>query len=746
MRITQGAFSFLPDLTDEQIEAQLALRARATAGRSWSSTPTTRTRATRCGSMWGRRCFDLASTRRRRACATCARPRGAPAPLREGRLPTTARSGARRRRCRFIVNRPGRRARLPAGAPGDGRPARALHAARLRRRRARPDERYGGAATDRQRSHRRTATSPRRARSMSRPMLDELDRELVGLGPVKTRIREIAALLVVDRLRARGRAELRRARRCTCASPATPAPARRPSRCGWRRSSTGSATSRRRAWSPSRATTSSASTSATPRPRPRRCSSARHGGVLFIDEAYYLYRPENERDYGQEAIEILLQVMEAERDELVVDPGRLQGPDGRRSSAPTPAWARASPTTSSSPTTTSTSCWQIAELMLDQRAYEFTRRRARGVRAPTSSAACERPRFANARSIRNAIDRARLRQAGRLFDAGGALIARGPRHDRGRGHPRAARVFATRPGPATLSPEAGACPGPIILGVVGDSAAGKTTLTRGLVRVLGENNVTHVARRRLPPLRPRAAGRARHHAAAPGLQLHRHHGAAPAPTCARGTPILKPVYQHKDGTFGPPVYVEPRSSRSSRGCSATTPTALRDLYDVRVFLAPPEELRRAVEGRSATARAAATRPTRCSRSSTAASPTRRPTSARSSAGPTSSSRSRPAASATRSGSTPSSSCARASRTPTSRRSSATTTAASRLERARRRARCASPATSTRRAARRSRRRLGRHALRQPPALRAARRVHDRHASCTAPSRWRSSRCSSSTTS
>ncbi len=66
------------------------------------------------------------------------------------------------------------------------------------------------------------------------------------------------------------------------------------------------------------ATTWSASTSGTRRRRPRRCSSGRMGGVLFIDEAYYLHRPENERDYGQEAIEILLQVMEDERDDLVV--------------------------------------------------------------------------------------------------------------------------------------------------------------------------------------------------------------------------------------------------------------------------------------------------------------------------------------------------------------------------------------------------------------------------------------------
>ena len=76
------------------------------------------------------------------------------------------------------------------------------------------------------------------------------------------------------------------------------------------------------------------------------------GGVLFIDEAYYLYRPENERDYGQEAIEILLQVMENQPRRPGGDPGGLHGPDGRASSAPTPACGRASRTTSTSPTTT----------------------------------------------------------------------------------------------------------------------------------------------------------------------------------------------------------------------------------------------------------------------------------------------------------------------------------------------------------------------------------------------------------
>ncbi len=132
---------------------------------------------------------------------------------------------------------------------------------------------------------------------------------------------------------------------------------------------------------------------------------------------------------------------------------------------------------------------------------------------------------------------------------------------------------------------------PIILGVVGDSATGKTTLSRGLVRMLGENNVTHVAaddyhrydrRQRaehgITPLHPDCNYidiMERHFA-----ELHAGHA------------ILKPVYQHKDGTFGPPVYTKPNQFTLIEGLLGYHTEALRDCYDVRVFLAPPEELRR----------------------------------------------------------------------------------------------------------------------------------------------------------
>lgn len=134
-------------------------------------------------------------------------------------------------------------------------------------------------------------------------------------------------------------------------------------------------------------------------------------------------------------------------------------------------------------------------------------------------------------------------------------------------------------------------PRPIILGVVGDSAAGKTTLTRGLVRVLGEENVTHVctddyhrydrrqrAERTITPLHPDCNY-------VDVMAQHLAHLRA-------GEAILKPVYRHGDGTFGPPVYVQPARFTVVEGLLGYHTEAMRQVYDVRVFLNPPEELRR----------------------------------------------------------------------------------------------------------------------------------------------------------
>jgi len=134
-------------------------------------------------------------------------------------------------------------------------------------------------------------------------------------------------------------------------------------------------------------------------------------------------------------------------------------------------------------------------------------------------------------------------------------------------------------------------PRPIILGVVGDSAAGKTTITRGLVRILGEEKVTHVA---LDDYHRYDRQQRKEHDITP---LH--------PDCnymdiigqdithlRRGNAILKPVYRHTDGTFGPPMYLEPRAFTIVEGLLGYHTSPIRDAYDVRVYLAPPEELRR----------------------------------------------------------------------------------------------------------------------------------------------------------
>jgi len=134
-------------------------------------------------------------------------------------------------------------------------------------------------------------------------------------------------------------------------------------------------------------------------------------------------------------------------------------------------------------------------------------------------------------------------------------------------------------------------PRPILLGIAGDSAAGKTTLTRGLVRVLGEAQVTHVsadhyhrydrkqrAERRVTPLDPDCNY-------LDVLQHDLQHLRA-------GASILKPVYRHQDGTFGPPEYVSPATFAIVEGLLALHTPAMRDVYDVRVYIDPPEDLRR----------------------------------------------------------------------------------------------------------------------------------------------------------
>jgi phosphoribulokinase len=134
-------------------------------------------------------------------------------------------------------------------------------------------------------------------------------------------------------------------------------------------------------------------------------------------------------------------------------------------------------------------------------------------------------------------------------------------------------------------------PRPVILGIVGDSATGKTTISGALVDILGDDMVTHVAtddyhkydreerkERGITPLHPECNY----------MDIIDQHLAL----LREGEPILKPVYKHDDGTFGPPEYVEPKDFAVVEGLLGYHTDALRDNYDVRVFLAPPEELRR----------------------------------------------------------------------------------------------------------------------------------------------------------
>jgi len=138
------------------------------------------------------------------------------------------------------------------------------------------------------------------------------------------------------------------------------------------------------------------------------------GGVLFIDEAYYLYRPENERDYGQEAIEILLQVMENQRDDLVVI---LAGYGERMETffASNPGFRSRVAHHIDFPDYSDPELVSIGEIMLDRLNYKLSPA-AKAALIDYVPARKAQPLFANARSIRNALDRARLRQAIRLFE------------------------------------------------------------------------------------------------------------------------------------------------------------------------------------------------------------------------------------------------------------------------------------------------------------------------------------------
>jgi len=244
-------------------------------------------------------------------------------------------------------------------------------------------------------------------------VLDILESELIGLRPVKNRIREISALLLIDKLRQK-------------VGLASTSP-------GLHMSFTGS---------PGTGKTTVALRMADilyklgyskkghlitvtrddlvgqyighTAPKTKEILKKAMGGILFIDEAYYLYKPDNERDYGAEAIEILLQVMENQREELVVI---LAGYKDKMEK-----FYESNPGLSSRianhvdfPDYTEDELLQIGIMMLEEQQYQLTRE-AKNALLQYAGLRKAKPRFANARSIRNALDRARMRQANRIFE------------------------------------------------------------------------------------------------------------------------------------------------------------------------------------------------------------------------------------------------------------------------------------------------------------------------------------------
>jgi probable Rubsico expression protein CbbX len=244
-------------------------------------------------------------------------------------------------------------------------------------------------------------------------VLQQLDKELVGLRPVKDRIREIAALLVIDRLRqdeglSSTRPSLHMSFTGNPGTGKTTVAMRMAEilhRLGY--------IEKPKVVSVTRDDLVGQYVGHTA-PKTKDVLKRAKGGVLFIDEAYYLYRPENERDYGQESIEILLQVMEAEREDLVVV---LAGYRDRMED-----FFRSNPGMGSRvahhihfPNFSVEELMAIAQLMIGQQDYEFTDDAEEAFHEYIERRV-RRPRFAYGRSIRNAIDRARLRQAARLYE------------------------------------------------------------------------------------------------------------------------------------------------------------------------------------------------------------------------------------------------------------------------------------------------------------------------------------------
>ena len=252
-------------------------------------------------------------------------------------------------------------------------------------------------------------------------ILQILEDELVGLAPVKSRIREIAALLLVDKVR--------QDLGIASSSP------------GLHMSFTGS---------PGTGKTTVGLKMADilyqlgyiqkghlltvtrddlvgqyighTAPKTKEVLKKAMGGVLFIDEAYYLYKPDNERDYGAEAIEILLQVMENQRDDLVVILAGYKEPMDKFY-ASNPGLSSRIANHIDFPDYSVEELLKISQLMLEDQQYQLTPE-AEIALSQYIAKRKEKPLFANARSVKNALDRARMRQANRIFDSRGQILTK----------------------------------------------------------------------------------------------------------------------------------------------------------------------------------------------------------------------------------------------------------------------------------------------------------------------------------
>jgi probable Rubsico expression protein CbbX len=278
------------------------------------------------------------------------------------------------------------------------------------------------------------------AQSQVEAVMDELDRDLVGLAPVKQRIRDIAALLVIDKLRLNLglAAQMPSLHMCFSGNPGTGKTtvalrmAQILHRLGYVRKGHVVSVTRDDLVGQYIGHTA---------PKTKEVLKRAMGGVLFIDEAYYLYRPENERDYGQEAIEILLQVMENQRDDLVVI---LAGYKDRMDT-----FFQSNPGMSSRiahhldfPDYSHDELLRIADTLVGAMNYRFAEG-ARETLAEYLSLRVTQAHFANARSVRNALDRMRLRQASRLFAQRDRELTREDLTTIDSADIRASRVFGT---------------------------------------------------------------------------------------------------------------------------------------------------------------------------------------------------------------------------------------------------------------------------------------------------------------